>query len=93
MDAAFLCGAPRNSHGPPLHEDLLSIFNVQNFCLNRHGGCVNGLFLDWSVRKVGLKELWTLRWYDQFDRAGPWTKAGGVRPQDWPKWMRKFKDY
>jgi len=93
LDAAFLWGAPRNSHGPPLQEDRVSIFNVQNFCLNRHGGCLNGLFLDWSVRKVGLKELWTLRWYDQFDRAGPWTKAGGVRPQDWPEWMRKFKDY
>ncbi|NLH43532.1 MAG: hypothetical protein GX448_16955, partial [Planctomycetes bacterium] len=54
---------------------------------------VGGLFLDWSVRKVGLKELWTLKWYDEFDRAGKWTKAGGVQPEDWPQWMRGFKDY
>ncbi len=62
-------------------------------CINRHEGGVNYLFLDWSVRNVGLKELWTLRWCEEFDTAGPWTTAGGVRPEDWPQWMRRFKDY
>lgn len=64
-----------------------------SFCINRHDGYVNGLFLDWSARKVCVKELWTLKWYDEFDTAGPWTKAGGAKPEDWPKWMRRFKDY
>ncbi len=63
------------------------------FCIDRHNQHVNGLFLDRSVRKVGLKELWTLNWSFEFNRAGRWTKAGGVKPEDWPKWMRKFKDY
>jgi hypothetical protein len=45
------------------------------------------------VRKVGLKEFWTLKWNQDFNTAGPWTKAGGVQPKDWPHWMRKFKDY
>jgi len=63
------------------------------FCINRHNGFVNGLFLDWSVRKIGLKELWTLKWNPEFDTAGPWTKAGGVLPEDWPQWMRGLKDY
>jgi prepilin-type processing-associated H-X9-DG protein len=63
------------------------------FCINRHNGYVNGLFLDWSVRRVGLKELWTLKWDEQADTAGPLTKAGGVQPEDWPEWMRRFKDY
>jgi prepilin-type processing-associated H-X9-DG protein len=62
-------------------------------CDHRHRDSVNALFLDWSVRKVGLKELWTLNWCAEFNRAGPWTKAGGVQPQDWPAWMRSFKDY
>jgi len=66
---------------------------IGHFCMDRHDGYVGGLFLDWSVRKVGLKELWTLKWSDDFDRAGPWTRAGGVRPEDWPSWMRGFKDY
>jgi hypothetical protein len=63
------------------------------FCINRHEGHVNGLFLDWSARRIGLKELWTLKWYAEFNTAGPWTKAGGVKPEDWPQWMRRFKDY
>jgi len=62
-------------------------------CINRHNGHINGLFLDWSVRKVGLKELWTLKWNMQFNTANEWTKAGGVQPDDWPEWMRNFKDY
>jgi len=45
------------------------------------------------VRKVGLKELWTLQWHRAFNVAGPWTKAGGVLPENWPEWMRTFKDY
>ncbi|MBN1509548.1 MAG: type II secretion system protein [Sedimentisphaerales bacterium] len=63
------------------------------FCVNRHQAHTNGLFLDWSVRRVGLKELWTLKWYMEFDTAGQWTKAGGAEPEDWPEWMRGFKDY
>jgi prepilin-type N-terminal cleavage/methylation domain-containing protein/prepilin-type processing-associated H-X9-DG protein len=63
-------------------------------CINRHNGGINCLFLDWSVRKVGLKELWTLHWGGPgYDTAGPWTTRGGVRPENWPLWMRRFKDY
>jgi prepilin-type processing-associated H-X9-DG protein len=62
-------------------------------CINRHDGGVNFLFLDWSVRKVGLKESWTLKWHGEYDTAGPWTKRGGVKPEDWPAWMQRFKDY
>jgi prepilin-type processing-associated H-X9-DG protein len=63
------------------------------FCINRHTGYSNALFMDWSVRKVGIKELWTLKWHREFDTQGPWTRAGGVQPSDWPPWMRNFRDY
>jgi prepilin-type N-terminal cleavage/methylation domain-containing protein/prepilin-type processing-associated H-X9-DG protein len=92
LDAVFFWGAPRNYLPPPPRE-FITGGESNAFCINRHEGYVNGLFLDWSVRKVGLKELWTLRWSRDFDRAGRWTKAGGVKPEDWPQWMRKFKDY
>jgi len=69
------------------------LFGNHTSCINRHNGGVNALFLDWSVRKVGLKELWTLKWEDGFDTANAWTKAGGVQPEDWPQWMRGFRDY
>jgi len=72
---------------PPLSEQ------GRSSCINRHDGYVNGLLLDWSVRKIGLKELWTLKWNMQFDTANEWTRAGGVQPEDWPEWMQNFKDY
>jgi prepilin-type N-terminal cleavage/methylation domain-containing protein/prepilin-type processing-associated H-X9-DG protein len=63
------------------------------FCINRHDGYVNALFMDSCVKKVGLKELWTLKWHREFDTVGPWTRAGFARPEDWPQWMRHFRDY
>ena len=83
----------------PVLLDCASIFGSAStpesskFCINRHDGCINGLFMDWSVRKVGLKELWKFKWHKDFDTNGPWTIAGGVKPEDWPEWMRGFKDY
>ena len=66
---------------------------VKGFCIERHGAFTNGLFLDWSVRRLGLKQLWTLKWHRDCDTAGPWTRAGNVRPEDWPRWMREMQDY
>jgi len=66
---------------------------MKHFCIDRHNGSTNFLFMDWSVRKVGIKELWTLKWHRNFNTAGPYTLAGGVTPDDWPDWMRPFKDY
>ncbi|MCP4591675.1 MAG: type II secretion system protein [bacterium] len=82
--------------GPPECEAVpiaLMPDTWESLCINRHGGGINGLFLDWSVRKVGLKEIWTLKWNRQFETAGPWTKAGGAESGDWPLWMRSFKEY
>lgn len=66
---------------------------IKFFCIDRHDGGINGVFLDMSVRKVGLKELWTLKWHREFDTAGPWTLAGGVLPSDWPEWLQGMEDY
>ena len=90
LDSAMPGGTPRESISPPRFEFREGF---EGFCINRHSGHVNGLFLDWSVRKIGLKELWTLKWHYRYNTAGPWTKAGGVQPEDWPPWMRHFKDY
>jgi prepilin-type processing-associated H-X9-DG protein len=66
---------------------------MRRICIDRHDGFINMAFLDWSVRKVGLKELWILKWHRTFDTAGPWTMHGGVMPGDWPQWMKSFKDF
>jgi prepilin-type N-terminal cleavage/methylation domain-containing protein/prepilin-type processing-associated H-X9-DG protein len=93
LDSKSPFGAPRDHDRPVPFEEFGAMGGMHDFCMNRHSGYVNGLFLDWSVRKVGLKELWTLYWYWEFNRANAWTRAGGVQPEDWPEWMRDFKDY
>ena len=85
---------PKDTDAPPTFDgEQWQGDNMGRVCLNRHDGFVNCLFLDWSAKKVGLKELWTLRWSRKYNTAGPWTQAGGAMPRDWPQWMRSFKDY
>lgn len=62
--------------------------------VNRHGnGKISMVFMDGSARKVGFKELWTLKWGPKFNTANEWTLAGGVQPEDWPEWMQGFREY
>jgi prepilin-type processing-associated H-X9-DG protein len=63
----------------PAHE-------MRRACLSRHNGAVNALFLDFSVRKVGLKELWELEWHRNWN-------PDNYPPPVWPGWMENFKDY
>jgi len=94
LDSMSPSGSPTDDTRPPgADNEYARDSTMGSFCLNRHNAHVNCLFLDWSVRKVGLKELWTLKWHREFNTAGLWTKAGGVKPEDWPKWMRRFKEY
>jgi len=94
LDCCFTHIPVEHIDEPPEYDDVTnSDSGMSFFCIDRHDGGINSLFMDWSVRKVGLKELWTLYWHRKFDTEGPWTRAGGVHPDDWPEWMWSFKDY
>ena len=71
-------GEPRSGVGTGGNE-------MRIFCINRHDGFVNVLFMDWTVRRVGLKELWRLKWHRGFNTI--------AAPPVWPEWMKNFKDY
>jgi hypothetical protein len=47
---------------------------MKHFAIDRHNGSNNHLFLDWTVRSVDIKELWTLKWHKEYDPRGRWTK-------------------
>jgi len=89
LGCTWLGGRPEPDDEPPQydgdHQYGPGVPGMRIFCLDRHNGFINGLFLDFSVRKIGLKELWKLKWHRQFDTSG-WS--GG-----WPEWMKDFKDY
>ena len=105
FDCAYTGIKPWETDEPPACEEDFTIFSsdilwehahntMRRACFDRHGGgTVNVAFLDGSARRVGLKELWTLKWYTQCSTRGPWTRAGGALPADWPEWMHRFKDY
>ncbi|MHC4475793.1 MAG: type II secretion system protein [Planctomycetota bacterium] len=82
---------PRHYHEPPAYEqDVIYQLGraegeIKRFCVNRHNEMINGLFLDFSVRRVGLKEIWELRWHRNWPMDAP--------PPAWPYWMERMKDY
>jgi len=99
-DAAWRSdGQPYPTDQPPTYEGEprtgmgASGSEMRVFCIDRHDGGINMLFMDWSTRDVGLKELWTLKWHANYNIHRPWTRAGNCWPEDWPEWMRHYKDY
>ncbi len=96
LDCLHAEGRPFEHDNPPAFEGEMLAFDVTSnmvrFCLNRHQGTVNGLFMDASLSKVPLKHLWQLKWHRTFDTVGPWTAAGGAAAEDWPEWMRGLRD-
>jgi prepilin-type N-terminal cleavage/methylation domain-containing protein len=87
---------------PPSAESIEATGEMKYWCMDRHeNGTTNLVFLDFTVRRVGLKELWTLKWHKLFNTANAFTLAGGAQAaldggaqaENWPEWMRGFKDY
>jgi len=96
MDCGFMLARPEPIDPPPQQDgEFLWAFGggMRRVCTNRHNGSINILFMDFSIDKAGLKELWAFKWHRTFDTANVWTTAGAVRPEDWPEWMKNFKDY
>jgi len=100
LDCALWAGYPTHYDTPPqtmneiaTNPSVSTTNSMRPFCIPRHGEYIHGVFMDWSIRKIGVKELWTLEWHPGFNTRGPWTRAGGAQGEDWPAWMRKFKEY
>ena len=90
LDALWVDAWPLSEDDPQEYdfwlEDIVGANEMRRFCVNRHNGYVNGVFLDFStVRRIGLKELWRLKWHRKYDLNAPLPV--------WPDWMKTFKDY
>ena len=102
LDCAWNGCWPFDHYGPPAISDLVDGNNqMAFFCINRHQGHLNSLFMDFSVRKIALKELWTFNWSRNFDTETKWTIAGcagdkTICAANWDNaavWMKNFKEY
>ena len=89
LDGQWTDADPLHSDEPPEHEDDFwepNINEMQRPCVNRHVGAVNAVFLDFAVRKIGLKQLWELPWHKNWN-------PDDYPPPLWPEWMQNFKNY
>lgn len=86
LDAIWLGGMPLHTDSPPQYEGEIgwgASDMMRRYCIDRHFGSVNTVFLDYSVRKVGLRELWRLKWHREYDTN---YAINGIA---WPQWMDK----
>jgi len=84
LDCLWMGGRPLHNNTAPTYSGQFGASNdrMKSFCIDRHDGSSNGLFLDFSVRAIPLKCYWHLRWHRAFDiTAGPTV---------WPDWMSEF---
>jgi prepilin-type N-terminal cleavage/methylation domain-containing protein len=87
LDCFWCEGFPRHKDRPPAYRsDWIGDPGsyMQRFCVDRHVGSTHGLFFDFSVRRIGLKGLWRIKWNRDFDLEAP--------EPVWPQWMRTFDD-
>jgi hypothetical protein len=86
MDCGFMLTRPEPYDPAPAQdgEFLWALWafggGMRRVCTNRHTGEVNMLFMDSSIRKVRLKELWRLKWHRTFEPTEP----------QWPEWIEEL---
>ncbi|MEN6306634.1 MAG: hypothetical protein ABFD91_02660, partial [Anaerohalosphaeraceae bacterium] len=84
-NGAFLA-RPTEASNPPDNDGDYTHINgdeMRRICTDRHAtGSTNWAFADYSVRSVGLKQLWQTRWH----------KNWKTRTPVWPAWMQKYPD-
>ena len=101
MDAQYFYYWGSATASPPAYDGDYTTPEMHWICINRHTGYINAVFLDFSARKVGLKELWTLKHSRTFDTCGPWTICGNGGDEQacadaWDAaapWMKDFPEY
>jgi prepilin-type N-terminal cleavage/methylation domain-containing protein len=105
-DAQYVMTWYRPDAQPPEYDGDWTVGDTQSAAaINRHGdGLIDMLFLDWSIRRAGLKELWTLKGSRSMDTCGQWTVCGfggGLTGRKqcaaaWDgaaAWMKSFPEY
>jgi prepilin-type processing-associated H-X9-DG protein len=90
LDSIYLNSWPHHATAPQEYEEEVWL-NYDNqtggFNINRHEGAVNAVYLDGSVRRIGLKSLWYQKWHRYYD----FNEVLPLDSPDWPEWMKDFE--
>jgi prepilin-type N-terminal cleavage/methylation domain-containing protein len=102
-DAAWHESNPEQFDGPPPYKDPPNVLmnpggQIARFCIDRHKGKDVWVFVDSSVRPIGIKGLFAQIWHKDYKPEGnpyTWSYYGGNgNPSNlWPDWMKSFKEY
>jgi prepilin-type N-terminal cleavage/methylation domain-containing protein len=76
LDCQYSYYSMYNDSDPPAYNGDFTPPDSHWMCVDRHMGYNNVVFLDFSARKVPLKELWTLKHSRTFETCGPYTICG-----------------
>jgi prepilin-type N-terminal cleavage/methylation domain-containing protein len=81
LDAGWVDGWPLESDRPPVDGGGtygVGSTGMSRYCIDRHSNAINSSFLDISVRKIPVTELWNLKWHRNFQQKGkmtiPWAR-------------------
>lgn len=71
---------------PPVANEQLQTSDMSNWCITRHDGRnpLNMSFVDSSVVPVGLRQLWSLQWSQNFDTTYQ------SKLNRWPVWLDQY---
>ena len=67
--------------------------HLKKACVNRHDEHINMVFLDYGVRRVGLKELWELKWHRLWEQKYIDARCPPAAWDAPDHWMYNMKDY
>lgn len=85
-----------HSDAPPNYGDYWWEANqneMKRVCVNRHNAGVNGIFLDLSARKIGLKELWEIWWHKDWNPNNDPPPDFCTPTPTYNGWMCNMKDF
>jgi prepilin-type N-terminal cleavage/methylation domain-containing protein/prepilin-type processing-associated H-X9-DG protein len=93
MDSFWVDAWPLETDVPQADYDDMSTWKIgpnqmQRFNIVRHAGRVNSVFVDGSVKKVSLKQLWGLKWHASYNTDNVYTRPNA----SWPAWMTSLPD-
>ena len=88
FDSAVPPTAPTYSGDHSWQLSMSGPDQMKRFCIDRHQLSVNWVFMDCSIRKVGLKQLWDLPFHRNWN-----PERVNMDAYSWPEWMDKCRDY
>lgn len=93
FDCINVDAAPREyDNAPSDGEHLTDDYNaswdgnaMKLMSIDRHHGGIDVAFADLHAQHVGIKQLWSLKWHENYNTSA-------LPPNAWPTWLNSYKD-